>query len=201
MEVTIHHEHNQALEARLRKKLQLVRTALRLDRDVLDEMRNELSGFRSAFARTKALALERAASLEAENAQRFALSEVTAAGARRDVEIVRAEAEAARDAATNATKARAAGEGPRRWSRGARASRSARRTDAAKADADEAHARAPGARRCRTRRPGQRRESAAARRHNDVAAARPKLNRGRRARRGRRAARGRGRGRGPRVLR
>ena len=98
MEVTIHHEYH-APEARLRKKLQLVQTALRLDRDVLDEMRNELSGFRSAFARTKALALERAASLEAENAQRFALSEVAAAGSRRDVEIVRAEAESARDAA------------------------------------------------------------------------------------------------------
>jgi len=83
MEVTIKHEHNQALEARLRKKLQLVQTALRLDRDVLDEMRGEISGFRSAFARTKALALERAATLEAENAQRFALSEVTAAGALR----------------------------------------------------------------------------------------------------------------------
>ena len=58
------------MEARLRKKLQLVQTALRLDKDVLDEMRGEISGFRSAFARTKALALERAASLEAENAQR-----------------------------------------------------------------------------------------------------------------------------------
>ena len=33
---------------------------VRLDRDVLDEMRGEISGFRSAFARTKALALERA---------------------------------------------------------------------------------------------------------------------------------------------
>ena len=108
MEVTIHHEYH-APEARLRKKLQLVQTALRLDRDVLDEMRGEISGFRSAFARTKALALERAASLEAENAQRFALSEVAAAGSRRDVEIVRAEAAAARDAAAHATKARAAG--------------------------------------------------------------------------------------------
>ena len=70
MEVTIHHEHHHGMEARLRKKLQLVQTALRLDRDVLDEMRGEISGFRSAFARTKALALERAATLEAENAQR-----------------------------------------------------------------------------------------------------------------------------------
>ena len=110
MEVTIHHEHHHGMEARLRKKLQLVQTALRLDRDVLDEMRGEISGFRSAFARTKALALERAASLEAENAQRFALNEVSRSRAERDVDIVRAEAEAARDAATNVTKARAAGE-------------------------------------------------------------------------------------------
>ena len=81
MEVTIHHEHHHGMEARLRKKLELVQTALRLDRDVLDEMRGEISGFRSAFARTKALALERAASLEAENAQRFAINEGAAAGA------------------------------------------------------------------------------------------------------------------------
>ena len=47
MEVTIHHEHHHGMEARLRKKLQLVQTALRLDRDVLDEMRGEISGCRS----------------------------------------------------------------------------------------------------------------------------------------------------------
>ena len=68
MEVTIHHEHHHGMEARLRKKLQLVQTALRLDRDVLDEMRGEISGFRSAFARTKALALERAATQAADAA-------------------------------------------------------------------------------------------------------------------------------------
>ena len=140
MEVTIHHEHHHGMEARLRKKLELVQTALRLDRDVLDEMRGEISGFRSAFARTKALALERAATLEAENAQRFAINEVAAAGARRDVETVRAEAEAARDAATNATKARAAGEAAfaaMRAAARAQAVSGAADLDAARADADE----------------------------------------------------------------
>ena len=43
MEVTIHHEHHHGMEARLRKKLQLVQTALRLDRDVLGEMREVLA--------------------------------------------------------------------------------------------------------------------------------------------------------------
>ena len=109
MEVTIHHEYHNP-EARMRKKLELVRTALRLDKDVLEAMRGEVTSFRAHFSRIAALALERAATLEADNAQRFAMNAVVAAGLQRDAAIIRTEAESARDAAGNATRARTASE-------------------------------------------------------------------------------------------
>ena len=72
MEVTVKHTHTYvADEEKLRRKLTLVRRALRLDKDVLNEMKGELAGFARSFERLKAVAMKNAAQLETENARSF----------------------------------------------------------------------------------------------------------------------------------
>ena len=172
MEVTIHHEHHHGRWKRACARSCSWCRRRCADRDVLDEMRNEIEWLPVGLREDEGARAR--AGRDPRSGERAAVrSQGRGRGARRDVEIVRAEAEAARDAATNATKARAAGEAAFAAMRAAaRAQARVRRggTDAARADADEAHARgAPGARADADAAARQRaEESAAARRHNDV---------------------------------